>query len=50
MIQNLRMPQSIARVLIHTVFSTKGREPVFHDPVFRSEVYAYLDREVGVPV
>ncbi|WP_146849387.1 transposase [Brevifollis gellanilyticus] len=36
------MPQSIARALIHTVFSTKGREPVFHETAFRSEVHAYL--------
>jgi putative transposase len=36
------MPQSLARVLIHTVFSTKGRESAFHDPAFRSEVHAYL--------
>jgi putative transposase len=36
------MPQSLARVLIHTVFSTKGREPAFQDPSFRSEVHAYL--------
>lgn len=42
MIQNWRMPQSIARVLIHTVFSTKSREPAFQDPAFRSEVHAYL--------
>lgn len=36
------MPQSLARVLIHTVFSTKGREPAFHDASFRAEVHAYL--------
>ncbi|WP_461783815.1 transposase [Prosthecobacter sp.] len=36
------MPQSLARVLIHTVFSIKGREPAFHDPALRSEVHAYL--------
>ena len=36
------MPQSLARVLIHTGFSTKGREPVFEDPKFCSEVHAYL--------
>ncbi|WP_461782573.1 hypothetical protein [Prosthecobacter sp.] len=36
------MPQSLTRVLIHTVFSTKGREPVFEDAAFRSEVHAYL--------
>jgi putative transposase len=36
------MPQSLARVVIHTVFSTKGREPVFHHTGFRGEVHAYL--------
>jgi len=36
------MSQSLARVLIHTVFSTKGREPFFRDAAFRSEVHAYL--------
>ncbi|MBB5034509.1 transposase [Prosthecobacter vanneervenii] len=36
------MSQSIARVLIHTVFSTKDREPAFHDAAFRSEVHSYL--------
>ncbi len=36
------MPQSLARVIIHTVFSTKNRESVFHDMAFRSEVHAYL--------
>jgi len=36
------MPQSLARVLIHTVFSTKGRDPAFQNPSFRSEVHAYL--------
>ena len=36
------MPQSLARVLIHTVFSTQGREPVFQDASFRAEMHAYL--------
>jgi len=36
------MPQSFSRVLIHTVFATKGREPAFHDMAFRAEVHAYL--------
>jgi putative transposase len=36
------MPQSLARVLIHTVFSTKDRDLAFQDPAFRSEVHAYL--------
>lgn len=36
------MPQSLARVLIHTVFSTKSRQSAFEDSAFRSEVHAYL--------
>jgi putative transposase len=36
------MPQSISRVVIHTVFSTKGREPAFQNAACRSEVHAYL--------
>lgn len=36
------MPQSLSRVVIHTVFSTKGREPAFQNPAFRAEVHAYL--------
>lgn len=36
------MPQSLARVVIHTVFSTKGRKPVFHQAAFRCEVHTYL--------
>jgi putative transposase len=37
-----RMPQSLSRVVIHTVFSTQGREPAFQDLAFRAEVHAYL--------
>ncbi len=36
------MPQSLANVLIHTVFSTKGREPYLADKVFRDDAHAYL--------
>lgn len=36
------MPQSLARVILHTVFSTKDRFPFFQNPVFRAEVHAYL--------
>ncbi|MBB5037039.1 transposase [Prosthecobacter dejongeii] len=36
------MPQSLARVVIHTVFSTQGREPVFQNTAFRDELHAYL--------
>jgi putative transposase len=36
------MPQSLSRVIIHTVFSTKGREPAFQNPVFREEMHFYL--------
>jgi len=36
------MPQSLARVLIHTVFSTKNREPLLRDSAFRDEMHSYL--------
>lgn len=36
------MPQSLSRIVIHTVFSTKGRVPVFQDSGFRAEVHSYL--------
>ena len=35
------MPQSLSRVLIHLVFSTKGRLPLIGDGV-RDELHAYL--------
>ncbi len=35
------MPQSLARVLIHLVFSTKNREP-FIRPEHRERLFAYL--------
>jgi putative transposase len=36
------MPQSLARVLLHVVFSTKNRVPYFTDRSFRKEPHAYL--------
>ena len=36
------MPQSLSRVLIHTVFSTKNRAPLLRDPGLRDELHAYL--------
>ena len=35
------MPQSLARVLVHLVYSTKNRTPWLADPDLRSELYAY---------
>ena len=35
------MPQSLARVLVHLVFSTKNREP-FLTPVVRGRMFEYL--------
>lgn len=35
------MPQSLARVLVHVVFSTKHRVPVL-TPAIRAELYPYL--------
>jgi len=35
------MPQSLDRILLHFVFSTKGREPFLKDD-FRDELHAYI--------
>lgn len=36
------MPQSLAKILVHTVFSTKARRPFLHDRDLRTEMHAYL--------
>ena len=36
------MPQSLARLLVHLIFSTKNRVPFLQTPELRSEVHAYL--------
>jgi putative transposase len=36
------MPQSLAKILIHTVFSTKDRRPLLHDKLLREELHRYL--------
>jgi putative transposase len=36
------MPQSLAKILVHTVFSTKDRRPFFRDPALREELHRYL--------
>ncbi|MDY0169290.1 MAG: transposase [Thermoguttaceae bacterium] len=35
------MPQSLAKVIVHIIYSTKHRKPWLHDPRIRSELYAY---------
>ena len=35
------MPQSLARLHIHLVFSTKGREPLLSDTI-RDSLHAYM--------
>ena len=35
------MPQSLAKVIVHIVYSTKNRTPWLKDPKIRSELYAY---------
>ena len=39
------MPQSLAKILVHTVFSTKDRRPFLRDKSIRDELQLYL---VGV--
>jgi putative transposase len=36
------MPQSLSKILIHTVFSTKERRPFLRDQPLRQELYRYL--------
>ncbi|MCW1922720.1 IS200/IS605 family transposase [Luteolibacter arcticus] len=46
------MPQSLARILVHVVFSTKNREPVL-SPEIRPHLFGYLatvGRDLGCEV
>lgn len=36
------MPQSLANVVIHTVFSTKNREPFLTKTELRSDLHTYM--------
>ena len=36
------MPQSLARIILHVVFSTKHRAPFLRDAVLRSRLWAYM--------
>jgi REP element-mobilizing transposase RayT len=36
------MPQSLAQIYLHLVFSTKDRRPFFRDEVIRDEMHCYL--------
>jgi putative transposase len=36
------MPQSLAKILVHTVFSTKDRRPYLHDFGVREEMHRYV--------
>ena len=36
------MPQSLAKILVHTVFSTKERRPFVRDKAVRDELHRYL--------
>jgi putative transposase len=36
------MPQSLARILVHTVFSTKERRPWLREAALRQELHGYL--------
>ena len=36
------MPQSLAKILVHTVFSTKDRRPFLRDKPIRDELHRYL--------
>lgn len=36
------MSQSLAKILVHTVFSTKDRRPFLHDKALRAELHHYM--------
>jgi len=36
------MPQSLGKIAVHMVFSTKDRIPCLHDPQLRKELHAYM--------
>lgn len=36
------MPQSLARICLHLVFSTKGRQPMLSDRALRGEMHSFL--------
>jgi REP-associated tyrosine transposase len=36
------MPQSLAKIILHTVFSTKDRRPLLRDKVQREELHRYV--------
>jgi len=36
------MPQSLAKILVHTVFSTKDRRPFLRDKPLRQELHHYI--------
>ena len=38
----LSMPQSLAKILLHVVFSTKERRPLLRNHVFREEMHRYI--------
>jgi len=39
------MPQSLAKILVHTVFSTKDRRPFLREKALREELHRYLGME-----
>jgi hypothetical protein len=36
------MPQSLAKIYLHLVYSTKCRNPILDDVGLRNELYAYM--------
>ena len=36
------MPQSLSRILLHLIFSTKNRESYFANPIVRKDLHGYL--------
>ena len=43
----MAMSQSLAKILLHAVFSTKDRFPFLQSAAIREEMHAYLGRSLG---
>jgi putative transposase len=46
-VHHLAMPQSLAKILVHTVFSAKERRPFLRDKALREELHRYLGGILG---
>jgi hypothetical protein len=44
------MPQSLAQIYLHIIYSTKHRQPFLTDATLRAELHAYLAAPVKISI